>query len=305
MDHMMPIMDGFEAVQIIRSEINSDYAKTVPIIALTANAILGNEDLFLKNGFQAFLSKPIDIMRLDIIINRYVRDKKLEQELSLTGINRLSAPESQGEKKGTHTNLLAGKSLDGIDFSEGLRRFENDEEMYLGIVSAYFSQIPTLLKRIQFYTAETLGDYRITVHSLKSTSYTVGAKHIGSMAAELEKAADSGNIEFVKSRNPALVEAMEKLQSVLGDFMEEIKSANQKPMREAPDTTVLARLLDSCLNYDMEQMDVAIDELEQYRYESQADLVEWLRKEMNKSEFEIIREGLEKLNLKAGGVENG
>ncbi|MCL1941828.1 MAG: ATP-binding protein, partial [Synergistaceae bacterium] len=68
MDHMMPGMDGMEATRIIREEIGSEYAKTVPIIALTANAIAGNEEMFLGSGFQAFISKPIEIDRLDAVI---------------------------------------------------------------------------------------------------------------------------------------------------------------------------------------------------------------------------------------------
>jgi signal transduction histidine kinase/ActR/RegA family two-component response regulator len=72
MDHMMPEMDGIEAVKIIRNEIDGDYAKTVPIIALTANAIVGNDRLFLDNGFQDFLSKPINVIRLDEVIHRWV-----------------------------------------------------------------------------------------------------------------------------------------------------------------------------------------------------------------------------------------
>jgi signal transduction histidine kinase/ActR/RegA family two-component response regulator len=70
MDHMMPEMDGIEAVRIIRNEIDSDYARAVPIVALTANAIAGNEEMFLSKGFNGFISKPIDISRLDEILKR-------------------------------------------------------------------------------------------------------------------------------------------------------------------------------------------------------------------------------------------
>ncbi|MDR1174611.1 MAG: response regulator [Treponema sp.] len=72
MDHMMPSPDGIETVRIIRNELESDYAKTVPIIALTANAIVGNEAMFLENGFQGFLSKPIDLARLDAILRTWI-----------------------------------------------------------------------------------------------------------------------------------------------------------------------------------------------------------------------------------------
>ena len=73
MDYMMPEMDGIEATRIIRREIDTMYAKTVPIIALTATDIGGKEDLFLQNGFNAILPKPIDIISLDKEINRWIR----------------------------------------------------------------------------------------------------------------------------------------------------------------------------------------------------------------------------------------
>ncbi|MDR1024848.1 MAG: response regulator [Treponema sp.] len=72
MDHMMPGMDGIETVHIIRNEIKTEYAQTVPIIALTANAIVGNEKMFLENGFQDFLSKPIDLVRLDKVLRTWL-----------------------------------------------------------------------------------------------------------------------------------------------------------------------------------------------------------------------------------------
>ncbi|MDR1082825.1 MAG: response regulator [Coriobacteriales bacterium] len=72
MDHMMPEMDGVEATRIIRNEINSDYARNIPIVALTANATAGAAEMFLANGFDAFVSKPIDLKSLDDVLNRFV-----------------------------------------------------------------------------------------------------------------------------------------------------------------------------------------------------------------------------------------
>ena len=77
MDHMMPGMDGLEAAKRIR-DIGTRYAMTIPIIALTANAIAGNEQMFLNNDFQAFLAKPINIIYLDAVVKRWVRDKTRE-----------------------------------------------------------------------------------------------------------------------------------------------------------------------------------------------------------------------------------
>jgi CheY-like chemotaxis protein len=72
MDQMMPEMDGLEAARVIRNEIDLEYTKTVPIIALTANALKGNDAMFREHGFHDFLSKPIDILKLDEILRKWV-----------------------------------------------------------------------------------------------------------------------------------------------------------------------------------------------------------------------------------------
>jgi CheY-like chemotaxis protein len=78
MDHMMPEMDGVEAVKLIRA-LGTEYAKNIAIIALTANAIVGNEQMFLENGFNAYLPKPFSVMSLDSIVQRWVRDSSKEK----------------------------------------------------------------------------------------------------------------------------------------------------------------------------------------------------------------------------------
>jgi signal transduction histidine kinase/CheY-like chemotaxis protein len=77
MDHMMPGMDGIEATKIIRA-IGTKYAENIPVIAMTANVVAGNEQMFLDNGFNAFLPKPFNVMLLDSIVQRWVRDKSRE-----------------------------------------------------------------------------------------------------------------------------------------------------------------------------------------------------------------------------------
>jgi signal transduction histidine kinase/CheY-like chemotaxis protein len=78
MDHMMPGMDGIEATVKIRN-LGTEYAKNIPVIALTANAVAGNEQMFLDNGFNAFLPKPFTMMNLDSIVKRWIRNKGREQ----------------------------------------------------------------------------------------------------------------------------------------------------------------------------------------------------------------------------------
>jgi len=72
MDHMMPGMDGIETARVIR-EIATDYAVSIPIIALTANALAGNDRMFAENGFQGFLGKPIEPVKLDAVLHKWVQ----------------------------------------------------------------------------------------------------------------------------------------------------------------------------------------------------------------------------------------
>jgi signal transduction histidine kinase/FixJ family two-component response regulator len=80
MDYMMPEMDGLEAARIIRNEIGTEYARTVPIIAFTADAAVGSAEMFFQNGFQGFISKPINMKELNSVINTFVRDKEYEEK---------------------------------------------------------------------------------------------------------------------------------------------------------------------------------------------------------------------------------
>jgi CheY-like chemotaxis protein len=287
----MPEMDGFEAVRIIRNEIESEYAKTVPIIALTANAILGNEDLFLKSGFHAFLSKPIDILQMDMIINRYARNKILEKELSLPP----KAPDTSGGPGGRpKASLFEGKSVPGIDFSAGLVRLKNNEKTYLGILGAYLAQIRAVPDKIQSFAAnntkDTPSDWKILMHSLKGTSYTIGAEAIGKMAEELERAVGKGDIAFINAHNGALLAAIENLSASLAEFIEQ--ATKRKPVQAAPDPALLTKILEASIQYDMGQLDAAMDELERYDYESGSDLIVWLREKIADSELEKIQERL-------------
>ncbi|MDR0599735.1 MAG: response regulator [Treponema sp.] len=102
MDHMMPGMDGVEAVRVIREEIGTDYAGSVPIIALTANAIRGNEEVFLQQGFQAFLAKPLDPGQLDSVIHRWVRDTGLEERVGPSALEmRFHQDRRNGDERRT------------------------------------------------------------------------------------------------------------------------------------------------------------------------------------------------------------
>ncbi|MDR0881146.1 MAG: response regulator [Candidatus Adiutrix sp.] len=287
MDHMMPGMDGLEATRIIRQEIGTDYAKTVPIIALTANAILGVEDMFLQNGFQAFLSKPIDIMRMDVVINRWVRDKELEKELygSAEGGGE---PGRRGESDPGRLGGSGGFAVDGLDFQQGLNRFGGDEDSYLDVLKSYVLNTPALLDRLRGCTAESLPGYAIVAHGIKSSSCGIGAEPIGAVAESLERAAKAGDLAFVEARNEDFIKKVQNLLTGLSAKLGNIAEKKPRPQKSEPDAEALAALLAACQSFDIDEVDKAMTRLESYEYESRGELVEWLRAQVGVMGFKQI-----------------
>jgi signal transduction histidine kinase/CheY-like chemotaxis protein/HPt (histidine-containing phosphotransfer) domain-containing protein len=247
MDHMMPGMDGIEATRIIREEIGSEYAKTVPIVALTANAIIGADKMFLRNGFQTYLTKPIDVVKLDEILHEWLRDRQDEETLrraespgpeetqvEISGGGSASAPEEKPTEApmrdpGQSLSILLEETrIDGVDLESGVRRFGNKAEMYLKIISTFVETMPSLLDKLRTVTAEGLPDYAIVVHGVKGSCYGIGADKVGKMAEALEFAAKKGDLRQVREENPAFMEEAETLLSRLADLLEKAKTSRTR-----------------------------------------------------------------------------
>ena len=278
MDHMMPGIDGIEATRMIREEIGTDYARNIPIIALTANAIVGNEEMFLNNGFQAFISKPIDIMKLDAILRLWVRNKDLE-----------NAEEEYMHDSGGES-LLAGVNIEGLDIDRCLDRFSGDEKSVIQVLHAYAGGTRPLINRLtEELKGENLADYAIIAHGIKGSSYGIFALEVGKAAEELEVLAKAGDLEAVKKKNNPFVEILYTLLSSLDTALAAID--NEKPIAATPDQTLLNELRDACDAYDMDRVDNAITQLESFRYESNEKLIEWLREHINNMTLEVISQG--------------
>ncbi|MDR1894131.1 MAG: response regulator, partial [Spirochaetales bacterium] len=288
MDHMMPGMDGIEAVRIIRNEIGTDYARNVPIIALTANALVGNEQMFLGNGFQAFLPKPINILTLDNILNQWVRDPAREtpsEEAALPS----AAPELET------ADSLWGLKPAGINVEAALDRMNGVRESYLEILRAFVRHTPDQLDKLPLGTAEALGDYAITVHGLKGANYGIGADEAGREAAELEALAKAGRFEAVLEKTPSFIKTMKTLIAAVEATLPPLRSGGEaKPRRDKPDAAFLADLLEACKKYDIETMERLLSVLEESDYQSGGDLIAELREDLDKLEYDALRERLEK-----------
>jgi signal transduction histidine kinase/CheY-like chemotaxis protein len=271
MDHMMPEMDGIEATKIIREEIGTEYAKTVPIIALTANAIVGNEDMFLHKGFQAFLSKPIEIARLDAVMREWVG--------STASLN-----------KNESVNRLFDGEIAGLDMKNGLERFGGDDESYHQILRSFVKNTPSLLVTAKAVSRETLGDYSIAVHGIKGSGRSICAGEVGEKAEALEKAAKAGDLEYVTKNNAPFIEVVEKMIDDLAKMLLQVGAGNQKTKKEKPDWGLMTKLIEACEKYDIAGVEAAMKEMETYEYETEAELVSWLRENVDQMNFALIVE---------------
>ena len=289
MDHVMPGVNGIQAAKAIRGEIDSDYARTVPIIALTANTLTGNDALYLENGFQAFLSKPIDILRLDQVLNQWVRDREKEGNLP-------PEPEQSDDDKIAEkvVGFLARHSVPGLNLASGVAYLQNDIDSYISVLRSFVRHTPGKIGN----AIATVGDparYRIAAHSLKGSSKSIGAARLGEMAEKLEKAAASGNHGYIRDNNPAFVETAEKLVDDIRTFLElvaEGEPEQPKPEREAPDPETLLEILRACEHYDMLALRRAVDALASFRYTSCPDLPQWVTEQSNLSNFDGIQKRL-------------
>jgi len=290
MDHMMPGMDGIEATRLIR-EIGNDYAKNIPIIALTANAIVGNEEMFLSNGFQAFISKPIEIKRLDSVIREWVRDKEQEKLYSREELD----DKPLSEQADMITRELLKKTVPGISIEKGLIRFDNDGEAYLEILGSFARNTPPLLEtaRMECTDKNSLNYYETVVHGIKGSSRAIFADEIGDMSEALEEAAGAGDFTFIASKNAEFITATEILISNIKQLVNDIQSINPKQLKEKPDEEVLNKLHEACINYDITLADTFITDLEAYDYKSNGELIIWLRENIEQANFDEIVERLE------------
>ena len=290
MDHMMPEMDGVEAVRIIREEIGTEYAENIPIIALTANALAGNEELFLSKGFQAFLSKPVHIDRLDAVIRQWVKADNSEQ---ITDNNEESASVVRCSLLTVNCQVAA------VDLERGIRLFGGDWDAYWGVLRSYAANTPLLLEKMKVVTAEGLPDYAVTVHGVRGSSYSIGADGIGGRAEALEKAAGSGDFAFVSGNNAGFIRDTFRLLSELEDMIAKTGAPEAdavKPRRGELDRAVLSRLLAACDQYDTDGIDRAMAEINAYEYESDGGLAAWLNENAERFQFPEMKKKLTEID---------
>jgi len=231
MDHMMPEMDGIEAVKIIR-----ELGYTPPIVALTANAVAGQADIFLGNGFDDFISKPIDIRRMNLVLNKLIRDKQTPEVIEKA---------RQNAKKSAPAEAPVNEQIIGIFLRDAAKALAALEE---------------ISEKNNYNDKDDLRTYIINVHGIKTALANIGKPELSAVALKLEAAAREDRPNILLNETPAFLKSLRTLMAKLTpeseDEAENLSNEDEEFLREK-----LLLIKNACENYDESAAEKALEEL--------------------------------------------
>lgn len=212
-DHMMPGMDGVELVHILRAK-EDEFYRTVPIVALTANVIKGVQEMFLENGFDDFIPKPIDLKRLEQIMYKWLPKEKQIAKEAYRDMQQNDDPDVLYKK----AEAVFSK-VESFSFVNGLRLCGGKIEILLDVIHIYVKSSKEILRRLsEAYEKKDWSGYGIEAHGIKSSSKNIGADTLSEEARKLELECKAENEAYVCGRHEQFVSAYQKL-------IQELKSA--------------------------------------------------------------------------------
>ena len=212
MDHWMPEMDGVEATLRIR-ELGGedDYCAKVPIIALTANAISEIQDMFMEKGFSGFLAKPIDTVKLNSILEKWIPVEKRKMLIQAEG--------SIKEKKEQERSIGIFK-MKGVDVNKGIMSTGGSMDNYLETLEVFYEDgINKIRELTESLDAGNINFYTIQVHALKSASASIGAMELSNAAKDLEMAGKQKDTEYIEKHNGAFILDLKSLLNSINNVL--------------------------------------------------------------------------------------
>jgi len=318
MDHMMPEMDGVEATAAIRlwekeqQKKDSNY-RQIPIIALTANAIVGMKEMFIENGFNDFLAKPIDISKLDEILDCWIPEEKRKEgsEIRDQGMESVVSNHSENintQSQGTKTpvpraaapipHLLA---IPGVDTAKGIAMTGGTLLTYKQVLSLFCKDIEQRLPLLQ-KTPETdaLPALVTHVHALKSASASIGAAEVSARAAELETAGKGGDLAFIRKNLPAFAE---QLAELIHDVKKALEPAKTPENRNASVSSLLVsysslftELAEAMKSQNISEIDRILDDINRESLDTKTkEILDKISDNVLMAEFDSALKAIEQL----------
>ncbi len=270
LDHMMPEMDGIETIHRMK-DMKENMSAGSPVIALTANAITGAKEMYMAEGFDAFLPKPINPEKLEQMVL-----KLLPRELLLFDVCE-EEQETRGIVKSDNVAVEAGlPPVEGIDWNLGFSHLPG-EELFMSTLKDFYKLSDSEAQSLDgFYQniktdSEAISQYRIKVHSMKSSANLIGAIVVGGMARLLENAAREGDIKLIEALHHIFIKEWKDLKIKLADCVklpESQEPIELKNVSLSSEEVVasLNKLMNAMEDMDIDGMDAAMAEVESFAY---------------------------------------
>jgi signal transduction histidine kinase/DNA-binding response OmpR family regulator/HPt (histidine-containing phosphotransfer) domain-containing protein len=265
MDHMMPKMDGIETTRLLR-EMNYMH----PIVALTANALTGQAEIFESCGFDGFISKPIDIRHLNIILNTLIRDKQPDEVIEAAQKAKIEIDKKQGVD---HGHQQVDSQLAEI--------FSRDAEKAAVILENCIKSDLRTDNDIQMFI--------INIHAMKSALANVGKHELSALALRLEQAGRDRDINVLLSESG---DFLKKLSIVIKEIKP--KTEDNKDQADTEDTLLylkekLTIIKKACDEFDKKTVKNTLNELrEKIWSNSKKELINIMSEHLLHSEFENV-----------------
>lgn len=203
LDHMMPGMDGIETLKQSK-EMEENMCAGVPVVALTANAVSGVREMYLEAGFDNYLSKPVDGIALEALLERYISPEKI-------------IPVESEKKKEEKTEVAATDGF--IDVQTGIKYSADSEELFKELLEMFCEMAEDKKDEIEnHFNMENWKDYTIAIHALKTNALNMGATKLSELCAEVEKAGKAydgsegteDKLLFIKKSHPEIISMFDK-----------------------------------------------------------------------------------------------
>ena len=267
MDHMMPGMDGVEATQIIR-DMHDEYYRQVPIIALTANAVNGAREMFLSNGFNDFLPKPIETTVLDRMLRIWLPGERL-----ITTSTIVKQEDVPGQKTRKEPKEATEETYDGIiNYEKGLVYTGGSRETYYEVLEVYIANSEEYRESLAaHYEASEWSSYTVEVHALKSSSLSIGAESLSELAKKLELAGKAERYEVIHEWHSKVIELYDEVVANAQKYLRDNGYVTEQPQEVSEQELkvigadafmeYVARITEACDNFDGDEVITVASEL--------------------------------------------
>ena len=317
LDHMMPEMDGVETLKRLR-KMYTEEGETLTVIAFTANAVSSAREMFLREGFDEFVSKPIEELELERVLKKVLPKSSImfvDKDWH-AGKHADTASEGSMEIK-TEKDMLRRLEKFGINTRAGLQYCRGDKEFYRELLAKFAQDAPQKEQAIdKFWKKEDLKNYRIMVHALKSSAKMIGADSLSESARKAEEAAKNQDMAYISAHHEELLATYRETALEMSETPDiDSDSTEITALGNGNDTQIsgeefLQRLnaIKDCFDtFEADRAEILIAEMSSMVYGGMPveELLRGIREDVNEFEFGKASEKMQALieNMEGGGTD--